>query len=597
MSKLLLLKSAQTLTDVATLLGFSASGLSYVLYKQPDAEKYAKFEIDKKSGGKRLICAPKGALKAIQRELATLLNECREELNEKAPRRPISHGFRKQLSIITNAQNHKNRRYVFNLDLVDFFPTFNFGRVRGFFIKDHDFALSEKVATVLAQIACFENALPQGSPCSPVIADMIAHLLDVRLVQLAKKYGVTYSRYADDLTFSTNQKVFPEVIAASASETENLWLPGASLITVIESAGFAINPSKTRMHLRISRQMVTGLTVNDKVNISQPYWRAVRSMCHSLYETGEYYLPPGKNSTGEPAKISKLEPLAGMLSHVYNVKKRSGHLPKKDKNGTDLPDIVFGHTDHQRFWFYKTFVAPNRPIILCEGTTDNIYLRNAIRQLSAAVPVLGAKTPDGFKFAIALFSYTNTVHKILDIKGGDGALHSFIHGYRKCLHKYRMRPLTHPVIVLFDNDSALDGKKCKSLKKNFGVDITHASTEPFFHLTDNLYLVKTPLVGVTSPTSCIEDLFDDATKKKPLNGKTFYPEKDGFDEDIHIGKARFATKVVAPNATSISWVGFTPLLDRIAAVLADYPAKMLAAEFAPSSPALALLTGKPATGV
>ena len=82
-----------------------------------------------------------------------------------------------------------------NIDLQDFFPTFNFGRVRGFFIKDQDFAVPEKVATVIAQIACHEGSLPQGSPCSPLITDMIAHILDVRLVQLAKANRLTYSRY------------------------------------------------------------------------------------------------------------------------------------------------------------------------------------------------------------------------------------------------------------------------------------------------------------------------------------------------------------------------------------------------------------------
>jgi RNA-directed DNA polymerase len=103
-------------------------------------------------------------------------------------------------------REHKNRRYVLNLDLHDFFPTFNFGRVRDFFIKNLDLLVPEKVATVIAQIACYEGSLPQGSPCSPVIADMIAHILDVRLAQLARRYKATYSRYADDLTFSTMRR-------------------------------------------------------------------------------------------------------------------------------------------------------------------------------------------------------------------------------------------------------------------------------------------------------------------------------------------------------------------------------------------------------
>ena len=102
---------------------------------------------------------------------------------------------------------------MFNLDIEDYFPSFNFGRVRGFFIRNRHFGLHPSAATLIAQIACFENRLPQGSPCSPVIADLISHLLDVKLAQLAKQHGATYSRYADDLTFSTRKKDFPDALA------------------------------------------------------------------------------------------------------------------------------------------------------------------------------------------------------------------------------------------------------------------------------------------------------------------------------------------------------------------------------------------------
>ena len=147
--------------------------------------------------------------RASMRFLQFFAANIRDEINKIHPRRPLSHGFRRKQSIIDNARKHRRCRFVLNLDLKDFFPTLNFGRVRGFFIKNRDFTLDEKAATVIAQIACFENTLPQGSPCSPIIADMLAHILDVRLVRLAKAHRVTYSRYADDLTFSTNERVFP----------------------------------------------------------------------------------------------------------------------------------------------------------------------------------------------------------------------------------------------------------------------------------------------------------------------------------------------------------------------------------------------------
>ena len=573
LSRLVLLKSATSLSDVAALLGFTPAGLSFVLYKQHPALKYDKFEIPKKDGGTREICAPLGPLKAIQRELAMLLNECRAEILEATKRAPLSHGFREDLSIITNAHNHTARRYVLNVDLANFFPTFNFGRVRGFFLKDKDFELNEKVATVLAQIACFENSLPQGSPCSPVIADMVAHVLDARLVGLAKKAKVTYTRYADDLSFSTNQKNFPEGLAKISSAGSGVWVAGDGLVKRIEASGFKINPVKTRMQFRGSRQVVTGLTVNAKVNVSQRYWRGVRSMCRALYTTGAYHLPlpkAGAPMGGPPEKITSLDILAGMLSHVYHVKRESGFAPDDEQGET-----VFGHTDHERFWFFRSFVALDRPLILCEGVTDNFYLRNAMRQKATVFPQLVGKTSEGYKFFVALFSYDNLIHKILGITGGIGPVLKLIHGYRKRLKAFRYRPFLHPVIVVVDNDTGLNAKTRNALKKHFGVDITHASADEFFYLTDNLYLVKTPLVG-TKAMTCIEDLFDDATLKKDVDGKVFHSELEGFDASKHIGKKPFATKVIAPAAATISWDGFEPLLARVVAVLNDYAAKVAA---------------------
>lgn len=545
-----------------------------MLFKQLSHEKYVKFQIPKRAGGVRDICAPVGAMKAAQRSLASLLIDCRTEIEGDEPRKPLSHAFRKNLSIITNAHNHTSRRYVLNVDLADFFPTFNFGRVRGFFIKDKDFALDPKVATVIAQIACFENALPQGSPCSPIIADLIAHILDRRLVALAKEQRATYSRYADDLSFSTNQKSFPEALATPDAATAGAWVAGEELVKIVEKSGFKVNPAKTRMQFKGSRQIVTGLTVNAKVNVSQHDWRKLRSMCRSLYDKGSYHLPltgPAASApaAAPPVAITSLEPLAGMLSHVHHVKRESRRFPKEGDTET-----VFGQTDHARFWFYRFFVALLRPLVVCEGPTDSIYLRNAIRRLTAYQPKLGAVTPDGFKSTVSFFSYENRVHKLLGLTGGFAPQLSFIHGYRRALTAYKHKPLAAPVILLMDNDGALAPKTCNALNKHFGCDVSHASTEPFFHLTDNLYLVKTP--HVTGDQSCIEDMFDAATKALPLGGKTFHPEGNGFDSAKHYGKVPFAKKVVEAKADTIVWDGFAPLLDRIVAVTEHYDVALAA---------------------
>ena len=166
MSHLARLRDAKSRRDLASILGVQTKTISFLLYKLPDIKKFRSFEIPKRNGEKRLIKAPEPRLKMLQCRLADTLYSCVKEIYGDPPRRLLSHGFLHSSSIYTNASVHKNRRYVLNLDLKDFFPSLNFGRVRGFFIKDRNFELNEHVATVIAQIACHNNELPQGSPCS-----------------------------------------------------------------------------------------------------------------------------------------------------------------------------------------------------------------------------------------------------------------------------------------------------------------------------------------------------------------------------------------------------------------------------------------------
>ena len=326
LSKLDELKAASTLTDFSSLLDTPTRSLIHTLYRVPESAWYRTFPIPKKTGGERVINAPIGKMKTYQRVLADILYQCDAE-TQKDGMRPLSHAYREGQSIITHASLHKNRRFVLNLDLQDFFPTFTFPRVRGFFIKDQAFGLKPECATILAQLACFEGALPQGSPCSPIISDLVARILDQRLARFAKQHRVTYSRYADDLTFSTNAKVFPAALATGGMEPENPWILGQPLVDKIEGSGFAINHDKTRMQVAASRQMVTGLTVNEKVNVSQQYWGRVRSMCQSLYKTGSYHRP-GADLNDPGSILTTLDSLRGALGHVYHVKSTSHLRPK-----------------------------------------------------------------------------------------------------------------------------------------------------------------------------------------------------------------------------------------------------------------------------
>jgi retron-type reverse transcriptase len=572
-SSLAKLQAAKSLDDLAAILGYKPAALAYLLYHLPDAQKYTAFTIPKRNGNPRPILAPTPKLKLLQRRLANVLYLALADIDKAgAPRRPLSHGFAKHLSIVTNAAVHRRQRYVLNLDLKDFFPSINFGRVRGMFIKDKRFGLDPKVATLIAQIACHDHVLPQGSPCSPVISNIVGHLLDIRLVRFAKAQKCTYSRYADDITFSTNAKALPAEVAVPIPGSEHDWTLGAALLKEIDKAGFEVNPAKTRMQYRGSRQVTTGLLVNEKPNIRPEYYRTVRAMCWSLFNSGTYYrmVPaalaggkPGDPDVQEPA--TSLAPLQGTLGHVYHVRDqvdtRSSVDKKKEATATRKLYI--------RFLFYRHFVVAPKPLIIPEGKTDSVYLRAAMEKLAAYHPQLGAMDKGKFKPALKFMNFSSTVHDVLQIGNGAGDLLHFIRKYPDALKHYRHRPLPNPIIVLIDNDDG--AKDIFSVAKNFGApNISRTSTDPFHRLAANLYLIKTPEIGAKG-TSCIEDSFDPALLKTVIDGKVFDPNKK-HGEPGKYGKARFAEKVVQPQKDTIDFSKFTSLLDRIVAALDDYAA-------------------------
>jgi RNA-directed DNA polymerase len=389
MSQLQALRAASSLSDVANLLGFSSSALAYVVYKNPN--KYTSFTIPKRGGGQRLIKAPTPELKLLQQNLSTLIQNSVKEINEKRSfADELSHGFKPGRSIITNAFRHRKRRYVFNIDLEDFFGTINFGRVRGFFIKDANLMLAPKVATLLAQIACDDNSLPQGSPCSPAISSLVGHILDIRLSRFASNRGCIYSRYADDISFSTNKPTFPSGIASQIAGEAHKWEAGAKLQKLVTSAGFSINPTKTRMQYRDSRQSVTGLLVNKKVNIRSEYRRTVRAMAQRLFVTGEFEYESTIIDASGAATAGKvkgnIEQLHGMFGHIDLVDRHNEEQESTFDSGSkaakkDARDNLYSkQAIYRRFLIFKDFYSAKRPMVVCEGKTDNIVPRhNSVR--------------------------------------------------------------------------------------------------------------------------------------------------------------------------------------------------------------------------
>lgn len=271
--------SLKTSASVAKLLKISSRRLTYHLYIVESEKRYKTFEIPKKSGGTRQISTPKTALKLIQRKLNQVLQAVYQT-------KPSVHGFVEGKNIVTNAQAHANKRYVLNIDLKDFFPCINFGRVRGMFMAA-PYGLNPEVATILAQICCHHNQLPQGAPTSPIVTNMICAKMDSQLQRLAKECKATYTRYADDITFSTTLPKFPEALASVIqSEDGDKVVIGEALLSIITENGFTLNAQKIRLQTKGNHQEVTGLTTNRFPNVDRNYVRQVRAMLHAWAKFG-----------------------------------------------------------------------------------------------------------------------------------------------------------------------------------------------------------------------------------------------------------------------------------------------------------------------
>lgn len=228
-------------------------------------KRYANFEIPKKIGGKRTITAPDKFLKKIQRRIDLILRLLFVP-------KSAAHGFLANRSIVSNAKIHVGKKYVLNIDLKDFFPSVHFGRIRAV-LQLYPFRLKPEFAHVVANLCCYESKLPQGAPTSPIITNIVCQKLDYKLVQLAKETHCFFTRYADDITFSCDKARFDEEFLKKLDE-------------IVKAEGFAINEKKTRIQKRAVRQEVTGVTVNQKLNLQPNYIRNIRAMLHNWEKYG-----------------------------------------------------------------------------------------------------------------------------------------------------------------------------------------------------------------------------------------------------------------------------------------------------------------------
>ena len=264
---------------------FELKSLTYYANPELCKKRYAQFTVKKKSGGERVINAPVGGLKSILRVL-NFIFQCMYEPHNAAT------GFVHNKSILDNVKIHVGNHYVFNLDLKDFFHSFDRNRVKMGFISEPFFlnGTREPLAFLLASLCThpfevngeIKAVLPQGSPTSPTITNILCKKMDRRLTGLAKRFGAKYSRYADDITFSSFQNIynnpdFKKELERIISEDNLLTINGKQ---VEFGPQLKINPDKTRLQKSVQRQEVTGLIVNEKANVRQRYVKQIRMWLH-----------------------------------------------------------------------------------------------------------------------------------------------------------------------------------------------------------------------------------------------------------------------------------------------------------------------------
>jgi RNA-directed DNA polymerase len=286
--------------EVAEALGLTVKQLRhYSIHRQRETTlHYVTFAIRKRSGGQRLIHAPKRRLKAIQRSL-------HEQLVSKLPVSPFAHGFRKGRSVATNAAPHVAKPVVIKLDIADCFPTIHVGRVRGLLIAyGYSYPVAQTLAVLMTEpprqpveidgklfhVPVGPRVCVQGAPTSPALCNAILRRLDHRLAGLARKHGFDYTRYADDLTFSGHDLTKIKLLITIAAR-------------IAREEGLPLNLKKTRVLRAGQRQTVTGVVVNKTVGLSRQDRRRLRATLHQRRQAND----------PDPLKDRQLQ---GMLAYL-----------------------------------------------------------------------------------------------------------------------------------------------------------------------------------------------------------------------------------------------------------------------------------------
>ncbi|WP_336827983.1 reverse transcriptase family protein [Sphingobacterium multivorum] len=250
--------------DTKSNVVISVKDLNYYAFDR-SRHKYKTFAIRKKDGGSRIIKAPNYKLKTILKCLNWLFNTLFIPHNN-------AYGFVKNRNVANNAAPHVGKLFVYNIDLLNFFPSTSFRRIKSvfelppFYLNGDKPKLPnrEKLGFLIANLCCDAGFLPQGAPTSPILTNVVCRRMDKKLHKFSKQNNCTYTRYADDITFSSYKQVFDESFKNGVK-------------SIIENEeNYKINDKKERLQSYGERQTVTGLVVNQKLNVTRDYNKDIR---------------------------------------------------------------------------------------------------------------------------------------------------------------------------------------------------------------------------------------------------------------------------------------------------------------------------------
>lgn len=291
------------------------------LYKVSNSQRlfYRTFSIKKKNGDPRKIKEPLPTLKKVQRWIVNeILNNLKPSVYSKA--------YRQGMSIKDNARFHQNQEKVICLDIVDYFGSIKEFSIYEFFCK---IGYKNDLSVMLAKLCCLDGALPQGSPTSPALSNLITIELDIDMAQLAKELStsnnsVRYTRYADDITFSGNGINVAELMKNATK--------------ILGKNKFQINHNKTRVLGRNNRQMVTGIVVNEKMQVSKKKRKEIRMIMYYISKHGL----SGHLSALDISipKIEYLNSLLGSINYILFINKNDEEFIKYKKQVYDILDVL-----------------------------------------------------------------------------------------------------------------------------------------------------------------------------------------------------------------------------------------------------------------